>query len=337
MLWQNILQRTCTYKKSGECNIAHNIIIPKDFKARYSKILGKENKVFLNYCIKPLRKSIRINTIKYPDPEHLAKQLEEQYGWNLKQIPWFKDAYWIQNPDVKEGIVGNTFEHFMGYYYVQEASSLIPPVVLDPKPTENILDMAAAPGSKTTQICQMMHNKGSIVANDINIERIKALRFNIEKLGCLNIATIRSNGITLSKTNLTFDKILLDAPCSSEGTVRKNWKVLSRWSTSYIKQMSKEQKKLILSAYDMLKPGGVLVYSTCTLAPEENEEVIDHLLKHREDAKVMPVKVKGLKIRPGIEEWEGKTYNAEVKKIARIWPQDNDSEGFVVAKIMKST
>ncbi len=212
---------------------------------------------------------------------------------------------------------------------------MIPPVVLDPKPHENILDMAAAPGSKTTQICQMMNNKGSIVANDVNIERIKALRFNIEKLGCLNVATIRSNGVNLPHKKIRFDKVLLDAPCSSEGTIRKNWKVLSRWSVGYVKQMSKEQKKLILAAYDVLKPGGVLVYSTCTLSPEENEEVVDFLLAHKEGAYLEKINIRGLKIREGIEEWEGKVYNNEVKKIARIWPQDNNSEGFIVAKIVK--
>ncbi len=313
-----------------------DVIIPKDFKARYYKILGKENKVFLDYCIKPLRKSIRINTVKYPDYEELAHYLSETYGWDLKPIPWFYSGYWIENEDVKEGVLGNTFEHFMGYYYVQEASSMIPPVVLDPKPHENILDMAAAPGSKTTQICQMMNNKGSIVANDISIERIKALRFNIEKLGCLNVATIRSNGVSLPYKKMRFDKVLLDAPCSSEGTIRKNWKVLSRWSVSYVKQMSKEQKKLILAAYDVLKPGGVLVYSTCTLSPEENEEVVDFLLANREGAYLEKINIPGLKIREGIDGWEGKVYNSEVKKVARIWPQDNDSEGFIVAKILKA-
>lgn len=313
-----------------------NVIIPKDFKARYHRILGKENKVFLDYCMKPLRKSIRINTIKYPNAKKLAKVLSDKYGWNLKPILWFSAGYWIENDDVKEGVVGNTFEHFMGYYYVQEASSMIPPVVLDPKPHENILDMAAAPGSKTTQLCQMMDNKGSIVANDISIERIKALRFNLEKLGCLNVATIRSNGVALIKRKMRFDKVLLDAPCSSEGTIRKNWKVLSRWNVTYVKQMSREQKKLILAAFDILKPGGVLVYSTCTLSPEENEEVVDFLLNKRECARIEKIRVKGLKIREGIEEWEGKIYRSEVKKIARIWPQDNDSEGFIVAKIVKS-
>ena len=308
-------------------------IIPNEFKARYHKILGKENKLFLKYCALPLRKSIRINTIKVEEKEILERLSEK---WELKRIPWFKHGYWVEKRYEDEEKIGNTLEHFMGYYYVQEASSMIPPVVLDPKEDDLVLDMAAAPGSKTTQICQMMNNKGAIVANDVSIDRIKALRFNIEKMGCMNVSVIRHNGIELSKiSKIKFTKILLDAPCSSEGTIRKDWKVLSRWSVKLIKEMSRIQKKLILSAFDLLEDRGVLVYSTCTLAPEENEEVVDFLLQKRENAEIEKINVKGLRFREGIEEWEGKRYSSEVKKIARVWPQDNDSEGFVIAKIIK--
>ena len=310
------------------------MIIPSEFKARYHKILGEENRVFLRYCIKPLRKSIRLNPLK-ADPHEIKKRLEEKYGWNLKRIPWYKYGYWIIN-DVGEGVVGNTLEHFMGYYYVQEAASMIPPVALDPKEGEIILDMSAAPGSKTTQMCEMMNNKGTIVANDVDIIRIKALRFNIEKLGCSNVVVTRMDGREFPKKKIKFDKVLLDAPCSAEGTVRKDWKALSRWSVRMIKTVASLQKKLLLSAYDSLKPGGTLVYSTCTLSPEENEGVINYLLDSREDAKVEPIKIPGLKFHKGIEEWEGKKYHEDVKNIIRVFPQDNDTEGFVIAKVHKT-
>ncbi len=309
-------------------------IIPNEFKARYHKILGDENKVFLRYCVKPLKKSIRLNPLKN-DVRETRRRLEYEYGWKLKQVPWYENGYWVQNEDVKEGVVGNTLEHFLGYYYVQEAASMIPPVVLDPKPHEIVLDLSAAPGSKTTQMCEMMNNKGTIVANDNDLIRIKALRFNLEKLGCMNVVVTREDGRKFGDMSLKFDKVLLDAPCSSEGTIRKDWKVLSRWSASVIKSLSGLQKKLILAGFDALKEGGVMVYSTCTLSPEENEEVVDFLLQNRDNVKIEEITVKGLRYHEGIEEWNGKSYSSDVKKIARIYPQDNDTEGFVVAKIRK--
>ncbi len=311
-------------------------IIPSEFKARYHKLLGKENKTFLRYCMKPLKKSIRLNPIK-TDIKEIKKRLEEKYGWKLKKIPWYKYGFWIENEDVKEGVVGNTLEHFMGYYYVQEAASMIPPVVLDPNEDDLVLDMCAAPGSKTTQICEMINNKGTIIANDVDIPRIKALRFNIEKLGCANVVVTRMDGREFSKTKLKFDKVLVDAPCSAEGTIRKDWKALSRWSINLIKSISGLQKKLILAAYDSLKEGGTLVYSTCTLSPEENEGVINYLIENREGVKIKKIDIPGIKYHKGVVEWEKEKYCSDVKKIARIYPHDNDTEGFVIAKIVKET
>ncbi len=295
--------------------------------------MGQENKTYLKYCKTPLRRAIRINTLKTTAIE-CTKRLKDQ-GFTLKPIPWTPRGFWIENKT--DTALGNTLEHFLGYFYVQEASSMIPPLVLDPKKDETILDTCAAPGSKTTQIAEMMENTGLIIANDSNMSRIKALRYNLDKSGIINTIVTRMDAPKLNTSRIQFDKILIDAPCSAEGTIRKDWKVLSRWSVPLIHSLSRVQKHITTNAIHCLKPGGTLVYSTCTLAPEENEEVITNLLDKVKGLTVEKITLKGLKTRPGIEEWQGRQYTKQVKNCARIYPQDNDSEGFFVAKIKKES
>ncbi|MCD6381916.1 MAG: NOL1/NOP2/sun family putative RNA methylase [Candidatus Aenigmarchaeota archaeon] len=305
-------------------------VIPRLFRERYGKILGREKNIFIEYCQKPLRKSIRINELK-ADVDDVIKRLSS-YGWKLEKIPWTKAGYWVTYPEGEQ--VGNTLEHFMGYYYVQEAASMIPPILLDPDESDKILDMAAAPGSKTSQLADTMKNNGTIIANDVSIERIKVLRFNLEKLGVMNTIISRMDGRSFSRFENKFDAVMLDAPCSSEGIIRKDWKALSKWSIRFIMGMSYLQKQLISAAVSATKKGGVIVYSTCTLAPEENEEVIDYAVKNF-GLKVEKVRPKALKFRKGIREWKGKKYDKEVENALRIWPHDNDTEGFFVAKLRK--
>ena len=208
-------------------------------------------------------------------------------------------------------------------------------IALSPKENEFIFDMCASPGSKTTQISAMMNNKGTIIANDIRMDRVKILATNTEKCGVSNVILTKNDAINLcnnfSKERIKFDKILLDAPCSGEGTLRSSPKTFLMWNPNMIKKFSRQQKKFLATALKCLKKGGTLVYSTCTHAPEENEEIIDFALKN------FPVKVESftlpLKTRPGITEWDGETYNSEVQKCQRIYPQDNESEGFFIAKL----
>ncbi|RLG12650.1 MAG: tRNA methyltransferase [Candidatus Nanohalarchaeota archaeon] len=308
-----------------------DIILPSDFKARSHALLGRENKTYLKYCKIPLRRAIRINTLKATVSE--CTQRLKDHGFILKPIPWTRHGFWIENK--ADIALGNTLEHFLGYFYVQEASSMIPPLVLDPKKYETILDTCAAPGSKTTQMAEMMENTGLIIANDSNMSRIKALRYNLDKSGIINTIVTRMDAAKLNKSHIQFDKILIDAPCSAEGTIRKDWKVLSRWSETLIHGLSRLQKHITTNAIHCLKPGGTMVYSTCTLAPEENEEVITNLLDKVKGLTVEKITLDGLKTRPGIEEWQGRQYTEQVKNCARIYPQDNDSEGFFVAKIKK--
>lgn len=296
------------------------------FKALYERYSALDaSDEFWEYLGRPLRQSIRINTLKAPF-EFIKERLEEEY--ELEPIPWVKEGFFINKSEFSD-----VLEHALGLIFPQEASSMIPPVVLDPKPGELVLDMAAAPGAKTTQIAQYMRNEGCIIANDMKKFRVNILIANLNRFGVLNARVTRKDGAYFGRFREAFDKILLDAPCTSLGMIRKNFKFAKGWSMDRVYMYSKIQKKLIMAAYNALKPGGTLVYSTCTVDPFENEEVVDYLLR-KTDAELERIKLP-LKSTPPVLEFDGHEYLEEVKKCLRLHPQDNDTEAFFVAKIKK--
>jgi len=299
------------------------------FIERYSKLTDWEE--FKQCSLSFLNRSIRVNTLKIPINE-LRKKLEKD--WNLEQVPWCKEGLWIEHAKKERRDIGNLIEHSLGYFYTQEAASMIPPVVLEPKPHEIVLDIAASPGSKTTQIAQYMENKGILIANDYTIERMKPLSINLQRCGVSNAIITLMEGQWFKKSGIEFDKILVDAPCSGTGTIRKSLKTIYIWNPDMIRRLSITQKQLIETGFNLLKENGILVYSTCSLEPEENEEVVDFLLKKYENAKLEEIKL-NIKKTPAILEFEDKKYSDELNKCLRIWPQDNDTEGFFVAKLRK--
>jgi NOL1/NOP2/sun family putative RNA methylase len=296
------------------------------FIERYSKLTDWEE--FKKYTLCFLRKSIRVNTLKKSVAE-IKKRLSS--NWEIEEIPWCKEGLFIEH---KEGRldVGNTIEHALGYYYVQEAASMIPPVVLDPQPGEIVLDVCAAPGSKSSQMAQYMQNKGVLIANDVVGQRLAALGINLQRCGVSNTVVTQMKGERIK--GYSFDKVLLDAPCSGTGTIRKSIKTIKWWNPKTVVSIAGMQKKLILNSFDLLKKGGVMVYSTCSLEPEENEGVVDYLLRNREDAELMDIKL-DIKRGSPILEFGKEKYDSSVKKCLRLWPQDNDTEGFFVAKLRK--
>lgn len=305
--------------------MATNLVLKKDFKDRYSTLTDL-NKL-IQYIQGQERKSIRVNTIKI-QVQTLRKKLSDQL--ELKQIPWCKEGFFVKRK--ARFALGNLLEHSLGYFYIQEASSMIPAQVLYPGNHDLVLDVAAAPGSKTTQMAALMKNKGLIVANDIKFQRLKALSINLIRMGVLNTVVTLMHGLAF-KTN-KFDKILLDAPCSGTGTLRKSPQTLEIYNTSMITKLSKIQQILLLGAFDNLKQGGTLVYSTCSLEPEENEGVVDHLLSNRKDAKLEKISL-DLKSSKPVLDFKDRNYNSEIKNCLRVWPKDNDTDGFFVAKIRK--
>ena len=302
----------------------------EDFIKRYEQLTDFEK--FKKYSFSYLRKAIRINTLKISVKE--CKERIEKKGWKLEQVPWCKEGFWISKPERRD--VGNLWEHHMGYFYVQEAASMIPPLVLQPKPGETVLDMAAAPGSKTTQMSAMMNNEGVIIANDYKGMRLAALGVNVQRVGATNITVTLMDGARMREVQ--FDKILLDAPCSGTGTICKSLKTVRMWNPLMVRRIAKQQEVLINNAWKLLKPGGTMVYSTCTCEPEENEGTVSDFLNKHKDAKVEEIKeseLQGLKRSAPVMEFEGKEYNEQVKHCLRIWPQDNYTEGFFVTRLRK--
>ena len=296
---------------------------------RYKRITDFEK--FKEYSLAFLKKSIRVNTLKISIAD-LKKRLEAD--WNLEQVPFCKEGFWITHKREDRRDIGNLPEHALGYFYVQEAASMLPPLALQPQEGDVVLDICAAPGSKTTQLGAMMKNTGLVVANDIVPTRLEALKINTQRCGLTNCIITKIQGYRFEQIGIKFDKILLDAPCSGTGTIRKSLKTIRIFNVDMLKKISGEQKQLIRIAFQNLKEGGVMTYSTCSVEPEEDEAVVDFLLKECKNAKLEEI---DLKIKRGepVLEWEGKKFSHEIKKCLRIWPQDNDTEGFFVAKIRK--
>ena len=313
------------------------------FIERYSKLTDLEK--FREYSLGFMDRAVRINTLKGTVAE--TKKSIEEKGWKLRQIPWIREGFWTKGPEEErlvEGTatvrerrdVGNLLEHHLGKIYVQEAASMIPPLVLKPKPGELVLDMCAAPGSKTTQMAAMMENKGLIIANDVSGQRLQSLGINLQRCGATNVVITLSTGQRFKE--MQFDRILVDAPCSATGTIMRSIKTVEMWNPKMVRNLCRIQKRLLQTAFDNLRPGGALVYSTCTMEPEEDEGVVSWLLENYENAQIEEIKAKelpGLKRSPAIMSFEKETFNPEVKKCLRIWPQDNNTEGFFVARIRK--
>ncbi|MDO8627922.1 MAG: RsmB/NOP family class I SAM-dependent RNA methyltransferase, partial [Candidatus Diapherotrites archaeon] len=237
-------------------------ILPKKFIERNAKLFGRENSEFLKSCEIKLQKTIRVNTLKNSVPEFLSAFEGKA---ELEKVPFCDYAFRVKKGPER---LGFTLEHVVGKFIVQETSSLLPSLALNPGHGETVLDMCAAPGAKTTHLAQLMQNSGTIVALDLNKPRLEGLQFNLERLGVTNACVLFQDALQFRSRKL-FDKILLDAPCSSEGEIRKDWKALSAWSETLIHSKSELQKKLIEKAFSLLRPEGEMVYSTCTLAPEE--------------------------------------------------------------------
>jgi NOL1/NOP2/sun family putative RNA methylase len=297
-----------------------------DHFQRYVEIIPDFDE-FVSIQDRPLPSSARINTLK-TDRSSLLERLDRA-GIGYAILHWYPLGLRLELERP-----GKIIEHLLGYIHIQEEVSLIPPLVLDPKPGEAVLDLCAAPGSKTTQISQAMNNLGVVVANEPSLGRLASLRANCERLGATNVAITRYDGRRFPDHQ--FDRILVDAPCSSEGTARKDLTVLNRCSLKRSLDFQVLQLGLLSRAAELLKSGGVLVYSTCTYAPEENEAVVDKVLENsKESLRLENASIAGLKGCPGISEWGGAEFRGELKRAFRYYPHQNDTGGFFVAKLVK--
>jgi NOL1/NOP2/sun family putative RNA methylase len=295
--------------------------------ARYQPIIP-DYETFIEFLKRPLTPTFRFNTLKASAEEtvyHLGKI-------RIQPLAFYRDGFSV----LDRISLGNHFTHQLGLIYGQETASMVPVLVLDPKPGELVLDLCAAPGSKTTQIGQILDNRGLLVANEVNPKRRMGLLQNVKRCGLINEAVTGQRGEKIGRVLPDhFDRVLIDAPCSAEGTVRKSRAVLYHWGLKNIERMAWIQKGLIVSGFQALKPGGTMVYSTCTIAPEENEEVVDYLLQKYPDAEIQPISLPDFRIRNGVREWEKRSFDERVRECGRILPQDNDTAPFFLARITK--
>jgi NOL1/NOP2/sun family putative RNA methylase len=226
--------------------------------------------------------------------------------------------------------IGATTEYLLGHYYIQDITSCIAVEALDIEPNQTVLDMASAPGGKTTFIAQKMNNTGSIIAMERSSRRIRSLSFNIARCGVMNTLIYQMDATKSPCLNISFDRILLDAPCSGEGVM---WKDVSRRTSRVPDDVSKcslLQKKLFEAALEVLKPGGLILYSTCSFAPEENESVVNSILKKFDvEVELIPFGIEGLTSF-------GKTvFDERLRRTVRFYPHIHNSTGFYLAKLRK--
>ncbi len=279
----------------------------------------------LKHTITPtvLKQSIRVNTLRVDEAELIKRLLARKVV--LEKIPFTHHGYWVESAPFS---IGASFEYLAGFLTPQSSVAQLPVEVLAPKPGERVLDMAAAPGVKTSQLAQYMNNQGELVAVEKSNLRIRGLKANLERLGVTNTIVYNTDAVLTVDWGLSFDKILLDAPCMGNYAQDKDW-----FEKHYVKEFSRNmatQQGLIRAAILMLKKGGTLVYSTCSLEPEENEFIIDWALK---TLPVMCVDT-GLTVGvSGLTKAFGKELHRDIAKTRRFWP--GVTEGFFIAKLVK--
>ena len=270
--------------------------------------------------------TIRVNTIK--SNIHEVMNTLKENAIKFDRVPWFSEALVIKNTNEKQLQKLEIYEQ--GKIYLQSLSSMVPPLVLKPVKSEKILDLTAAPGSKTTQMAAIMENKGYILANELDALRCERLKFNIEKQGAKIVEINNGRGETIGKKyEGYFDKVLLDAPCSGEGRFLANdAKTYRSWSEKTVQELAKLQKKLLKSAYQAVKPQGIIVYSTCTLNKEENENILEWAIDEL-NVKLLDIDLK-IKNSVGVS-----SENKVIQKALRILPS-KETEGFFIAKLKKA-
>jgi NOL1/NOP2/sun family putative RNA methylase len=282
-----------------------------------------EVREFLHKMDRPPTRYIRVNTLKTSRVE-LAGRLESK-GFLLKgtAIP---EVLAVENAPIA---IGATTEYLLGHYYIQDLSSCMAVEALDIAEGQAVLDIAAAPGGKTTFMAQRMKNAGSIVALEPSERRARSMSFNLARCGVYNTCIFQMNGTQAEKLGMKFDRVLLDAPCSCEGVIARDATRKTSHTPEDVDYCSNRQDKLIEAAARMVRPGGILVYSTCSFAPEENEMVIDGMLHRHENIAVEPFGhgISGLTSFGGIE------FDGQLKKARRFYPHLHDTIGFFIARL----
>lgn len=298
--------------------------LPELFQEKMKSILGEEYGDFLNCFDRPRQFGLRVNTFKIS-----VEEFQRLSSFHLTPIPWVENGFYYEETDAPS----RHPHYFAGLYYMQEPSAMTPASRLPVYPGERVLDLCAAPGGKATELGARLCGQGVLVANDISRPRTKALLKNLEIMGIPNIFVTNEVPAKLSeRLPGFFDKILVDAPCSGEGMFRKNPDAVKEWNPAKPSECAKSQREILRRAVELLREGGMLLYSTCTFSPEENEQMIAWLLENFPQMELVPMAwYEGFSHgMPGLADG-----NPELAKCARIWPHRMEGEGHFAALLRK--
>lgn len=304
--------------------------LPEAFLEKMRGLLGAEEFAAFQKSYEEERaQGLRLNPLK-GDRESLEGYCRNAF--RLREIPWCRDGFYYE----QETRPGRHPLHEAGAYYIQEPSAMAVTELLDPQPGERILDLCAAPGGKTTHIAGRMMGKGLLVSNEIHPARARILSQNVERLGISNAVVTNENAGRLAQVFPEFfDRMVVDAPCSGEGMFRKDAQARGEWSEENVALCAGRQQEILDHAAAMLRPGGRMVYSTCTFSPEEDEEGVRCFLKRHPEFAVEPVAcLPGLS--PGRPDW-AKGSCPELAHTFRIWPHQAEGEGHYMAVLKKQT
>lgn len=307
--------------------------LPAEFLSRLKTIVPEHAYESVCHAYEITRNTtFRTNTLKTTSGT-LQNTLEKQ-GFSIAPVPGIADAWTLTNKDLRA--LTDTDQYKNGELYVQSLSSMLPPIVLSPRPGEKVLDIAAAPGSKTTQIAALMHNEGEIVANDSSLTRMYRLASNLQMQGVTIAKTVRKDARSIWQDYPEyFDRTLVDVPCSMDGRFyTPEPKTYEDWTLKKVKDLAHLQRWILRSAVSATKPGGIIVYSTCTLSPEENENIIEWILKKEKGH----VRVEDISLdiptQPALMRYAGHDYHAHMGRTVRLYPSET-MEGFYIAKLKK--
>lgn len=318
-----------------------SIKLPEMFCRRMQELLGEEAENFLDSYQKEREYGLRYNPFKFESKHIFEEKQMRELGWTLSPVPWCVEGYYYE-PQVQPG---RHLWHDAGAYYIQEPSAMSAVELLGAKPGENICDLCAAPGGKTTQIAGKMKGQGLLVSNEFYGNRAKILAQNVERMGIANTVVLNESTEHLAQVFPGFfDRILVDAPCSGEGMFRKDPEAVEQWSLENVELCAERQQEILNHAAEMLKPGGVLVYSTCTFAPEENEQCIRHFLEKHVEFSLETAEIGEQYFSPGQPEWivsecssiEEDVQREEIAKAYRLWPHKLRGEGHFAARLRKA-
>lgn len=297
-------------------------MLPEAFLEKMEALLGDEYEAFLAALDQPRAVGLRRNPLK-------AAVLPE-LPFRLEPVPW-EPAGFSYDPEARPGLHPY---HAAGLYYLQEPSAMAPAVLLAPQPGERVLDLCAAPGGKSTQIAGKMHNRGLLVCNEIHPKRAQILAGNIERLGIANALVLNEHPAKLAaRFPAWFDRVLVDAPCSGEGMFRKHEAAGTDWSPETVAMCARRQAEILDAAAEMLRPGGRLVYSTCTFSPEEDEGTVEAFLRRHPDYEIVSTDAPWFS--PGRPEWVPGGREA-LKRCIRLWPHRLTCEGHFAAVLTRT-